>query len=85
MTGFELVFRAENLNLGSFLLPIFPQREKCKKTITKFFHQLPKIEHQIKMQKLLNQALATMAMCVRSERIFSPYGKETRELRCFKD
>jgi len=66
MTGFELFFRADNFNLGAPLLPTFPPSEKCKKTKTKFFHRLQKIENKIKMQKLLNRALATMAKSVRT-------------------
>jgi len=67
MTGFELLFRAENFNLGAPLLPIFPLSEKFKKTVTKFFHRLQKIKNKIKMHKLLNQALATMAKYVKMQ------------------
>jgi hypothetical protein len=67
MLGFESFFRAENFNLGVPFLPIFPPIEKSQKTITKFFHRLQKIENKIKMQKLLNQALATMAKYVRTQ------------------
>jgi len=67
MTGFELFFRADNFNLGAPLLPIFPPSENCKKTTTKFFHRLQKIENKIKMQQLLNHALATMAKSVRTQ------------------
>jgi hypothetical protein len=64
MTGFALFFRTDNLNLGEHLLPNFPPSEKCKKTITKFFHRLQKIENKIKMKKLLNQALAANPKCM---------------------
>ena len=67
MTAFELFFRAANFNLSSPLLPTFPPTEKCQKTTTKFFHRLQNIENKIKMQKLLNQALATMAKYVRKQ------------------
>jgi len=66
MNGFELFFRADNFILGAPRLPIFPPSEKCKKTLTKFFHWLQKIENKIKMKKLLNQALATIAKSVRT-------------------
>jgi hypothetical protein len=67
MTGFNSFFRADNFNLGAPLLPTFPPSEKCKKTETTFFHRLQKIENKIKMQKLLNQALAMMAKYVRTQ------------------
>jgi len=66
MTGFELFFRADNFYLGTPLLPNFPPSEKCKKNITKFFHRLQKIENKLKMEKLLYQALATIAKYVRT-------------------
>jgi len=66
MTGFELFFRADNFNLGAPLLPNFPPSEKCKKSITKFFHRLQKTENKNKMKKILNQALATIAKSVRT-------------------
>jgi len=49
MTGFELFFRTENFNSDAQLLPNFPPSEKSKKTITKVFHRLQKIENKIKM------------------------------------
>jgi hypothetical protein len=67
MTGFELFFRVDSFNLGAPFLPIFPPSEKCRKAITTFFHWLQKLENKIKMQKLLNQALATMAKYVRTQ------------------
>jgi hypothetical protein len=67
MLGFESFFRAEYFNLGAPFLPIFPPIEKSQKTITNFFHRLQKIENKIKMQKLLNQTLATMAKSVRTQ------------------
>ena len=66
MTGFKLFFRVDNFCLGAPLLPNFPPVEKCTKTITKFFHRLQKIEKKLNMEKLLYQALSTIAKYVRT-------------------
>jgi len=67
MSGFELLFRADNFNLGAPLLPNVPLSEKCKKAITKLFHRLKKIKNKFKIKKLLNQALDKMAKYVRTQ------------------
>jgi len=81
MTGFELFFRTENFNSGVHLFPNFPPSEKSKKTITKFFHRLQKIENKIKMKKSIIQALAANSKCVRTH--FQPLWKRNQRVALF--
>jgi hypothetical protein len=54
--------------MGAPLLPALPPSEKCKKKIiTKFFHQLQKIEKKNENKYKGNLALATMAKYVRTQ------------------
>jgi len=81
MTGFELFFRTENFNSGVHLFPNFPPSENSKKTITKFFHRLQKIENKIKIKISLIQALAANSKCVRTH--FQPLWKRNQRVALF--
>jgi len=83
MSDFGLFFRPAIFNLTFSHLPTFPPCEKNAKINTNYFQNSKKIATKFKLKhKYIRHKLPNPSA---SERILSPYGKEIKELRCFKD